>query len=177
MYIPTHIDRVYLKNDFLFWCYFSAFNKNFLSALFLIRVKWFLLILPRSWFTPNSYEKLLQDFFFSVFYLFVLSVCYLFFKFPLPVFVFEISSFTICVSESQFLTNESFSGLLYIRFDKIYPWVIISLNLHYCVSLYTIFIIPLCSCKFLRYYVSNLISWKIVVNDLIKLLKLLFLIF
>ena len=45
------------------------------------------------------------------------------------------------------------------------PRVNISLNLHYLVLLCTSFIIPLCSSKFLRYYVSNLISWKIFGND------------
>ena len=72
-----HVICVYLKKDFLFWCSFSAFNKKFPQCHALIRVKWFLLILPRSLFTPetsprdlynsslvhaNSFEKLLQDF-------------------------------------------------------------------------------------------------------------------
>ena len=52
MKIPTHIIRVCLKKDFLFWCSSSAFNKNFPQFLALICVKWFILILPRFLFTP-----------------------------------------------------------------------------------------------------------------------------
>ena len=44
--------------------------------------------------------------------------------------------------------------------------------MHFFVSLYTIFISPPCSCKFLRYYVSNLISWKIFVNDFSSMVKI-----
>ena len=42
------------------------------------------------------------------------------------------------------------------------------MNLHYFVSLYTIFISPPCSCKFLRYYVSNLISWINIMKNICK---------
>ena len=38
--------------------------------------------------------------------------------------------------------------------------------------LYTIFIIPLCSCKFLGCYVSNLVSWKIFVNDFTSMVNI-----
>ena len=111
-----HVDP-YTYNVFIrkrisyFWCSFSAFNKFFPQCPALIRVKWFLLILPRSLFTPIVLR--------NCFRIFVLSVFSLFVYISSTSILFEISSFTIWVSESRFLINESFSGLLYIRFDKI----------------------------------------------------------
>ena len=106
-----HTWRTYLKRISYFWCSFSAFNKIFPQCPTLIRVKWFLLILPRSLFTPIALR--------NCFRIFVLSVFSLFVYISSTSILFEISSFTIWVSESQFLINESFSGLLYIRFYKI----------------------------------------------------------
>ena len=111
-----HVDP-YTYNVFIwkrisyFWCSFSAFNHFFPQFTALIRVKWFLLILFRSLLTPIVLR--------NCFRIFVLSVFSLFVYISSTSILFEISSFTICVSESQFLINESFSGLLYVRFDKI----------------------------------------------------------
>ena len=68
---PTRIIRVGLKKDFLFRCSFSDFNKNFPQFFALIRVKCFLLILPRSLFTLIVLRNCFRIFDLSVFYLFV----------------------------------------------------------------------------------------------------------
>ena len=57
------------------------------------------------------------------------------------------------IRKNYFAPSEKFSC-----YAPTLPRVNISLNLHYFVLLCTSFIIPLCSSKFLRYYVSNLIS-------------------
>ena len=106
-----HVDP-YTYNVFIwkkisyYWCSFSVFNKIFHQCPALIRVKWFLLILPRFLFTPIVLRNC-----FRIFVLFVFS---LFVYISSTSILFGISSFTIWVSESRFLINESFSGLLYI---------------------------------------------------------------
>ena len=78
--------QVYLKKEFLFWCSFSAFNKNFPQCPRLICVKLFHLILPRSLFTPTD----LRNCFRIVFLMYLIY----FFTFPLPVLL--IWNFLIC---------------------------------------------------------------------------------
>ena len=111
---------------------FSTFNKNFPQCPSLICVKWFLLIFPRSLFTPIDLKNCFRILVVPVFHLFVyissttllnwnFLICHLGDRVPVPErWVFLRSSL--------------------IRFDTILPWVIISLNLHYFVSLYIIFI-------------------------------------
>ena len=69
--VPTHIIRVYYEKDFLFWCSYSAFNKNFPQYPCLICVKWFILILPRSLFMPIVLRNCFRIFALSISYLFV----------------------------------------------------------------------------------------------------------
>ena len=100
LHVDSYTYNSYLsEKDFLSWCSFSASSKNFLQ------VPCFNLYKISSFFPDNSFEKLLQDF---------CPFCILFiylYTFPLPVYYFKVSSFTIWVSASQFLTNKSFSGL------------------------------------------------------------------
>ena len=100
---------IWKKGFPVFWCSFSAFNEIFPQCPALIRVKCFLLILPRSLFTPILLR--------NCFRIFVLSVFSLFVYISSTGILFEISSFTSWVSESRFLINESFSGLLYNLYD------------------------------------------------------------
>ena len=138
---PYTYNLCFLKKDFLFQCSFSAFNKNFPQFSALIPVKC-LLILSRSLFTPIVLRNCFSIFVLSVFYLFV-----------------YISSTSVLIWNNFLIYH------LGVRTPVPDKWVFLRSSLIRFVSLYTIFIIPLCSCKFLRYYVLNLISWKIFVND------------
>ena len=86
----------------------------------------------RSLFTPIVLINCFRIFVFSAFYLF--TFLYQFTNLEFPHLPFG------CQNPSSW-QNESFSGL---RFDKIQPWVIISLNLHYFVfALYDFHILTL----------------------------------
>ena len=134
------------EKGFPIWCSFSASS----SQIFVY---------------VNSFEKLLQDF--CPFCILFICTHFLYqctnLKFTdLPFGFQNPSSWQMSLSQVFFITiwqNITMSN---------------SLNLHYFVSLYTIFIIPLCSCKFLKYYVSNLkhVSWKIFVNDFNPMAKI-----
>ena len=58
---PFNVIQVYLEKGSCFGVPFLPSNKNFPQCPVLICVKRFLLILPRSLFTPTVFEKLLQD--------------------------------------------------------------------------------------------------------------------
>ena len=120
------------------WCSFSALNKNFPQCPGLICVKWFLLILPRSLFRPMPIVLR------NCFWIFVLSEFYVF------IFISSTSlliwNFLICHLGVRIPVPDKcvFLRSSLIRFDKIQIWVIISLNLHYCVSaLYNFHILTL----------------------------------
>ena len=105
----------------------------------------------------NSFEKLPQDFCpFCIFF-----ICL---HFPLPVYYLNFLIYhlgvRIPVPDKWVFVRSSLYTILQNTTMRNY-----FSDLHYFVLLYTVFIIPLCSCKFLRYYVSNLISWKIFEND------------
>ena len=138
-----HIIRVCLKKNFLFWCSFSAFNNTFPQFPASICV------LGSSsssqiFVYANSFEKLLQDF--CPFCILFICIHFLYqctnLKFPhLPFGCQNPSSWQM--SLSHFFLNTIWQNITMSN----------SLNLHYFASLYTIFINPLCSCKFLKYYV------------------------
>ena len=124
----------------------------------------FLPHLPRSLFTPiYSFEKLFQDF---------CPFCILF------IFVY--------ISSTRILVWNFLIYYLGVRIPVPDKWIFLGsslydlanynhfLNLHYFISLYAIFIIPPYSCKFLKYYVSNLthVSWKICVNNFNPMAKI-----
>ena len=152
------------KRDFLFWCSFSAFNKNFPQCPALIRVKWFLLILPRSLFTPTVLRNCFRIFVLSAFYLFVyisstsvliwhFLISHLGVRIPVP-------DKWVCLRSSLYTIWQNITMSNYFSEFTLF-----------CFALYN-FIIPLCSCRFLIYYVSNLISWKIFVNDFNSVVKI-----
>ena len=123
----------------------------------LIRVKWFLLILPRTLFTPTALRNCLRIFDLSVFSLFVYIFLY---QYTIWNFLIYHLGVRIPVPDKWVFVRSS----LYTILQNITMRNYFS-DLRCFVLLYTVFIIPLCSCKFLRYYVSNLISWKIFEND------------
>ena len=153
--------------DFLFWCSFSASNKNFPQSPALTRVKWFLLILPRSLFTPIVLRNCFRIFVLSVFYLFVYvsSTSVLIWNF----LIFHLGV-RISVPDKWVFLRSSLN-MIWQNITMITMSNYFSEFALFCL-LYTIFIIPFCSCKFLRYYVSNLMSWKIFVNDFNSMVKI-----
>ena len=125
--------------EFLFWCSFSAFNRNFphqFPGVICVDI----MVPPGSsqiFVYANIFEKLLQDFFF-LFSLFV-------YIFSNSLLIWNFLRFIIRVSGSESMTNHHNWVFLKssLRFDKIiiYPYITISLNFHYnFVSLYNVHI-------------------------------------
>ena len=113
----------------------------------------------------NSFENLLQDF--CPFCIFFICLHFL--------YQYTFWNFLIYHLGARILVPDKW---VFLRSSLYTIWQnITKRNLHCFVLLYTIFIIPLCSCKLLRYYVSDLISWKIFVNDFNSTVNFPFLIF